>query len=254
MNPKILFFLIFFMIPYIYGEETQELSITVYRDGYCHISQVLNADEDVMISIPVFGENLDNILITGKEEILDYDISGNRIIIDTENNTEINIEYDTPELTSKEGIVWTLEITSPIEFTVIFPEGITVIDLNNIPLEISENKIKISRGDQEISYFFTAETREQSKFVYFLVGICAILFCLGVYVLRGKKIKFSGLANEEKEVIEFLKKNGDSLSSDIRKSLNIPKTTAWRLFKRLEEKEIIEIKKGKENYIKLKRL
>ncbi|HEC95579.1 MAG TPA: winged helix-turn-helix transcriptional regulator [Euryarchaeota archaeon] len=254
MNPKIFFFLIFLIIPCIYGEETQELTITVYRDGYCHISQVLSVDEDIMISILVFGENLDNILITGEKEILDYDISGNEIIIDTENNTKINIEYDTPDLTSKEGIVWTLEITSPMEFTVIFPEGITVIDLNNIPLEISENKIKVSKGDQKISYFFTAETREQSKFVYPLMIIGVILFCLGVYILQRKKIKFSKLTNEEKEVIEFLKKNGDSLSSDIRKSLNIPKTTAWRLFKRLEEKEIIEIKKGKENYIKLKRL
>jgi len=81
-----------------------------------------------------------------------------------------------------------------------------------------------------------------------------ILFCSGVYVLWRKKLKFSGLTNEEKEVIKFLKKNGDSLSSDIRKSLNIPKTTAWRLFKRLEEKGVIEIKKGKENYIKLRRI
>ncbi|MCK4310369.1 MAG: winged helix-turn-helix transcriptional regulator, partial [Methanomicrobia archaeon] len=76
----------------------------------------------------------------------------------------------------------------------------------------------------------------------------------GFYILWRKKIRFSNFTNEEREVIKFLKENGDSLSSEIRKNLNIPKTTAWRLFRRLEEKEIITIKKGKENYIKLKRL
>jgi len=149
------------MIPFLNGEETQDLSITVYRDGYCHISQVLSVEGDSMVSIPVFGKNLENVLITGNREILNYDISGNEIIVDTEDNTKINIEYDTPDLTGKEGIVWTLEISSPSEFTVIFPEGITVIDLNNIPLEISGNKIKVSEGDQKISYFFTAETKKK---------------------------------------------------------------------------------------------
>ncbi len=254
MNLKIFFFLIFFMIPFLNGEETLELSVTVYRDGYCHISQILCVDEDTIIGIPTFGENLENILVTGGKEILDYNICGNEISIDTENNTQITIGYDTPDLTSKEGILWTLEISSSLEFTVIFPEGITVVDLNNIPLEISENKIKISEGDQRISYFFTAETKKQGRFIYPLTVIGAILLCSGFYILWRKKIRFSKLTNEEREVIEFLKRNGDSLSSEIRKNLNIPKTTAWRFFRRLEEKEIITIKKGKENYIKLKRL
>ncbi|HDM22742.1 MAG TPA: winged helix-turn-helix transcriptional regulator [Methanomicrobia archaeon] len=254
MNPKILFFLIFLILPVLSGEESQEINITVYRDGYCHVSQILNVEENTIVTVPVFGENLENILITGDRNILYYDISGKEITVDTEENTEINIEYDTPDLTSKEGILWTLSVNSPSEFTVIFPEGATVVDLSSVPLEISGNMIKMPEGYQKLSYFFTSETKKQINFIFPLIALFLALLFLGTYILWNKKRKFSDLAEEEKRVIEFLERNGDSLSSEIRKNLGIPKTTAWRLFRRMEEKGVIEIKKGKENYIKLKKL
>jgi uncharacterized membrane protein len=64
------------------------------------------------------------------------------------------------------------------------------------------------------------------------------------------------LNKEEKDVIEFLAENeGKAFESQIREQFpDIPRTSLWRLVKRLEKLEIIEVKKiGLENRVELKK-
>lgn len=64
------------------------------------------------------------------------------------------------------------------------------------------------------------------------------------------------LNKEEKDVIQFLAKNkGKAFESQIRERFpSIPRTSLWRLVKRLEKLEIIRVKKiGLENQIELKK-
>jgi uncharacterized membrane protein len=64
------------------------------------------------------------------------------------------------------------------------------------------------------------------------------------------------LHNEEKNVIRFLtEKNGKAFESQIREQFpDIPRTSLWRLVRRLEKLEIVKVKKiGLENQVKLKR-
>jgi uncharacterized membrane protein len=64
------------------------------------------------------------------------------------------------------------------------------------------------------------------------------------------------LNQEEKDVIQFLAENeGKAFESQIRERFpDIPRTSLWRLVKRLEKLEIIKVKKiGLENQVKLKK-
>jgi hypothetical protein len=59
---------------------------------------------------------------------------------------------------------------------------------------------------------------------------------------------------EDQQVLRFLvEKEGAAFESEIRSRFQLPKTTIWRLVKRLEREELIEIRKaGGQNLIKLK--
>jgi uncharacterized membrane protein len=62
------------------------------------------------------------------------------------------------------------------------------------------------------------------------------------------------LRPEDKEVLTYLaEKEGAAFESEIRSKFQLPKTTIWRLVKRLEREELVEIRKaGGQNLIKLK--
>ncbi|MDQ3848370.1 MAG: hypothetical protein M3261_05380, partial [Thermoproteota archaeon] len=62
------------------------------------------------------------------------------------------------------------------------------------------------------------------------------------------------LRPEDQQVLKFLaEKEGAVFESEIRSQFQIPKTTVWRLVKRLEREELIEIRKaGGQNLIKLR--
>jgi uncharacterized membrane protein len=62
------------------------------------------------------------------------------------------------------------------------------------------------------------------------------------------------LRPEDQEVLKFLaEKEGAAFESEIRTKFQLPKTTIWRLVKRLEREELVEIRKaGGQNLIKLR--
>jgi uncharacterized membrane protein len=62
------------------------------------------------------------------------------------------------------------------------------------------------------------------------------------------------LRPEDQEVLKFLaEKEGAAFESEIRSKFELPKTTIWRLVKRLEREELVEIRKaGGQNLIKLR--
>jgi hypothetical protein len=62
------------------------------------------------------------------------------------------------------------------------------------------------------------------------------------------------LRPEDRQVLNFLvEKEGAAFESEIRTKFQLPKTTIWRLVKRLEREELVEIRKaGGQNLIKLR--
>lgn len=62
------------------------------------------------------------------------------------------------------------------------------------------------------------------------------------------------LRQEDRDVLQFLaEKEGAAFESEVRMRFQLPKTTVWRLVKRLEREELVEIRKaGGQNLIKLR--
>jgi uncharacterized membrane protein len=62
------------------------------------------------------------------------------------------------------------------------------------------------------------------------------------------------LNDEEKSALLYIyDRGGKAKQSDVRAELGIPKTTAWRMFQRLEKQGLVRVyKKGRENWVELK--
>ncbi|WP_234394362.1 helix-turn-helix transcriptional regulator [Thermococcus piezophilus] len=223
----------------------------------------------------------------------------------------VRVSYYTPDLTSKDGIVWTLKVSSESPFTVVLPENYIVVDLSDIPLEINGNSIVMPAGNQTVSYVLEylpvgtetaqtqttqsiSETSASESFVnstapsttgsstetpsggstsWATIGILA-LFALSIggfiYLKSGKEE--SGLApsisredfekrlteydltkDEEKALLYLFDRGGKARQSEVRETLGIPKTTAWRMFQRLEKQGLVRVyKKKRENWVELR--
>ena len=99
---------------------------------------------------------------------------------------------------------------------------------------------------------------------YFVAAVAAVAVIVIVAVLLFRRraniekiFKLNPQLNsEEKDVIQFLEENeGKAFESQIRKRFpDVPRTSLWRLVKRLEKLDIIKVKKiGLENQVELKK-
>ncbi|KUH34535.1 hypothetical protein APY94_01580 [Thermococcus celericrescens] len=68
-----------------------------------------------------------------------------------------------------------------------------------------------------------------------------------------KKLEESDLNSDEIRVLLYIyDRGGRTTQAEVKKMLNIPKTTAWRMFKRLEERGLVRVyKKRRENWVEL---
>jgi uncharacterized membrane protein len=93
--------------------------------------------------------------------------------------------------------------------------------------------------------------------------VSATVILLALFILRKRKINFKKilrrnptLMKEDIAVIEFLaEKDGKAFEAEIRQRFpDMPRTSLWRLIRRLEGLEIVEVKKiGLENQVQLKK-
>lgn len=263
--------------PSVTAQNIQEASATIYRDGFVHVKMVMITDENLAsITIPLLSPDVSNVLVYDEAgEALDYDInvsiSGNikeaGIEIYSLGASAVKLEYDTSTLTSKLGNLWTFAVVAPFELSVYLPENSTVMYLNVPPKSISTEgqriKIEFYPGDCEVSYEIGPQTQPQpppgtselALIWYVLAGVLvsAIMIFIIIY-LRIRRAKISSLKDDEKRVLEFIRKNGNrALEAELREAFpDIPRTTMWRLLKRLEKQGIIRIKRvGLQNLVEL---
>ena len=145
------------------------LDLIVYPDGTTHISQQSTADtQKPELTISLFGKTIDNFVAQDQDGLLlTYEItSNNDAKIQTFGASSVSIEYDSYDLVSKEGKIWTFKIDSPIEYALIMPEDTVIVGMTNFPdlVETIDNKphLSLSSGPNEINYFFGVSGPAQS--------------------------------------------------------------------------------------------
>lgn len=301
MNRKLVvsILLLFVFSPLTLAQYTVEnIELAVYEDGYVKVTQIITPDEyTVVVDVPLIGGNVKGLMVRDENnEPLLYKLNNSILFIYFENVTNILVTYYTPDLTSKDGPLWSINLTSEVPVTIIFPENAVIVGLNSVPLKIDKNKLIMPPGNISVSYVIernpssaTLGTEVESnppsppqqgvqqetntKWLFYAIPILAILIAGGYLLIKKqpsesstssfslplnreefqKKIEEMDLSRDEMRVLLYLyDRGGKAPQAEMKKMLNIPKTTAWRMFKRLEERGLIRIyKKRRENWVEL---
>jgi uncharacterized membrane protein len=264
-----------FSSTFVLSEEpavSESLTITIYLDGYVLIDHRLELDQTYpSVNVTLLGETFEDMLVVDELNLpLNYTPFEGEAIIHSLDASQIRITYFTQDLTSKTGKYWTLSAEVPSETTVVLPELTSIISLNNIPELIETYNDQVSllmpSGIIEITYIADYNLHQQtpSNETWLLAAISLpILALVGFAFWLMRRIRHTQPENledhvdiekiferekylrpEEIQVIHFLgEKNGTAFEAELYETLNLPRTTTWRLLKRLEKMEIVDIRK-----------
>ncbi|MCX6800633.1 MAG: helix-turn-helix domain-containing protein [Candidatus Diapherotrites archaeon] len=187
-------------------------------------------------------------------------------------NHELFVPGQTQEFTSKQGAIWSLDISAPetfsqIVYEIIFPEGASIEKIvlpGNYRVETNGSQISIigvaenSQFNAEADYLilpknFSDYVLPAILLLLFLAAIAAVLYFL---VFREKKFlekespretepapkKYNkeSLTERQLQIIDYLEKKGSAvMQSELQKSLGLPKASLSRNLDSLARKEII---------------
>ncbi|MGB9960592.1 MAG: helix-turn-helix transcriptional regulator [Candidatus Bathyarchaeales archaeon] len=256
----------------------EAMTLKVYKDGVVHVTQSLVVDEfSPKIALTLISSSVENLVILDENHtVVDYQLNNGTLTVFTLGATRVFVEYDTVALTKKDAEVWTLEFDSPYSLIVFLPQNSTVVYLNNVPNAINttgkELSLSLSPGHWEISYVVPLQPGERGEVrpqtaipVEYLLVITLLVstIIIALVFMRKRRINVKkilrrnpNLRKEEIAVIEFIAKNGGkAFEAEIRKHFpDMPRTSLWRLVRRLEKLEIVEVKRiGLENQVQLKK-
>ena len=261
------------------------LTLRAYLDGYVQVTHELQVDESYpSINVTLLGEPQSLLVVDEQELLLDFSLADNSIIVDSLGCSWMKTSYFTQDLTSKTGKYWTLRANVSINTTIVLPEDASIISLNVVPdlIQSSENQVTLvmPAGPVEISYVAERSFLEEPDsgnatwplllallLLLVLIIAGAVWFFSRVKTPKPKEVEAGGvdveklferekdLRQEEIQVIQFLaEKNGSAFEAELYERLALPRTTTWRLLKRLEKMEIVEIRKTRrQNIVSVKK-
>jgi len=258
--------------------DVESMTLKVYRDGLTHIAQALIIDELLPeVTLPLLSSAVENLIILDENQLaVDYQQNDANLTVFTLGASRVSVEYDTIALTNKKAEVWTLILNNPYNLTVLLPKNSTIVYLNQVPATIDtpgdELSLTLYPGQWELSYIVPLQQEDQNggaweiPIQYLIAAVVVsvtVVFAVLFLVMRKRKVnirkilnKHPDLMKEDRAVIEFLaEKEGKAFEAEIRQRFpDMPRTSLWRLIRRLESLEIVEIKRiGLENQVQLKK-
>jgi uncharacterized membrane protein len=252
----------------------QEATLTVYRDGVIHVKIVALVNEtEALITIPLLSSRSSGLLVLDEAgDLLDYEVEGKNATIYSLGATKVTLEYYADDLTSKEAGLWTITLSAPFDLSVVLPENATIMYLSAVPSAITVEgdliRLDLYPGDWEISYELPAQpppsspppsqpsSAAGSSAYYYVLAVAIIsIIAASMLLLVRRRSRIKDLRNEEVEVLRFLKERGGRvLESELRERFpDIPRTSMWRLIRRLEKQGIVRVRKvGLQNLVEMK--
>jgi len=272
--------------------ESAKHDITVYRDGVVLVVQQFKVNQSIaQITIPILSSSANRSMFATDQAKtpLAFNLAGRNITIHTLGATVATVEYQVADITNKTGAVWTLKMRLLTKANITLPDQATIIFLNAIPEVISlaggKQVLLLGPGPWEISYTLPVIVEPQPDLqerpqqpvpaqnppqqlpltpqmganlsVLWIpaLGVAAVVGAFLFYRMRKSPqidtdVK---LRPEEEALLNFLAENGrKALESDLRKKFIIPKTSMWRMSKRLERFGYVKINRyGSQNELEL---
>lgn len=259
----------------------ESLTLTVFSDGFVLVDYKLLVNQSSpTINVTLLGQTFEDLIVVDEKGLpLDYFLINEEMVVYTLGANKTRITYFTQDLTSKIGGYWTLIVDVPTNATLELPIEAYVISLNVVPITIESSDSQITlimpTGSIDVTYVISRQLSRPSLNYELLAMLAISVAIFGVILAYGfwrtkKRLKppeekqqidveriykkHKDLRVEEKEAIQILvEKQGTAFEAELYAKLNLPRTTTWRMLKRLEKMGIIEIKKSRrQNIVSIK--
>jgi uncharacterized membrane protein len=146
---------------------------------------------------------IENITIIDEDGfLLSSEIDRNSAVIETFGASKISIDYDTQDLVSKTGKIWTFSIDAPEQYSVVTPKDSVVIEMSNFPIsmqvENEQSHLIFPLGQTNISYYISTLASAQSiqptpedvgtdnSLILYIGGIAATAIAAAVVIIKRK--------------------------------------------------------------------
>jgi len=142
------------------------LTLTLYSNGITQVDYYVRSDPTkVRIQTPLFGDNLENLFVRDEDgDPLQSSLINSTGKVDSIGALELHFSYQTEDFTSFDDAIWVVNITSPVNVTIILPENADFLDMSDIPLDIG------SIGDSAYLIFPPG-----TSFVYYMLGLPSLV-------------------------------------------------------------------------------
>jgi len=242
-------------------------------------------------NVTLLSNTFQNLLIVDENNLpLENTINGDIASIYNVGSTKIVISYLTQDLTTKTGPYWTITTDYPESIVLVLPRNASIISINAVPdlIESFDGGLKLTMPTGLTEVIYTTEhafdeqnktTSSTSSLDQWLLTAAVVLVLIiplaltGILLHKRKKTpkpktkedekqeevdleklfsKHRELRQDETQVIKYLaSKHGKAFEAELFELLNLPRTTTWRLIRRLEGLEIVYIKKSRRQNIVL---
>ena len=180
------------------------LDLIIYPDGTTHVSSEISTDPfEPDFTVELFGPTIDNFVAEDENGfLLSANIEENIAVVETLGTSTISINYDIHDLVSKEGRIWSFEINSPIEYSLLMPNNIVIVGMSTYPLNLQtineQSQLLLPSGPVEINYFFgvselpppLSNNTEQNfdNSIYLIGGGIAVVGAIAAILIKRSKI------------------------------------------------------------------
>ena len=136
------------------------IDFIIYQDGSTHVFYQTEADPlSPDFTVKLFGDTIENLVAQDENGLLlETNMKDNIATIETFGASSLTIDYDTHDLVSKDGKIWSFTVDAPLEHTVLMPKNTVIVGMNTIPQSIEiideQSYLLLPLGHTEISYSF----------------------------------------------------------------------------------------------------
>jgi uncharacterized membrane protein len=199
---------------------SRSLNLIIYPDGSTHVSTEIEVNPlEPDFQITLFGSSIDNFVATADSDfLLSFQLINSSAIIETLGFSSVFIDYDTHDLVSKSGKVWTFSIDSPIDYSLQMPHNSIIVGMSTFPLDMEivddKTKLLLPAGQAEINYVFGTPTitpsdptkPDSSDFDYTIAIIGGAIAAAGIggAIFYSKNKKLTPKMESSKEITNFI--------------------------------------------------
>ena len=183
---------------------SRTLDFTIYPDGSTHVFYELGVDPlELEVPVELFGEMIENVTIIDEDGfLLSSEIDHNSAVIETFGASQISIDYDTQDLVSKDGKIWTFSVNVSEQYSVVTPKNSVIIEMSNFPIsmqvENDQSYLVFPPGHTNISYYISTLASAQStqqiaedggtdnQLILYIGGIAAAVIGAAIVIAKRK--------------------------------------------------------------------